>query len=121
MTSAGRADRVPAGGHGRSGIVFGQTTVTTAGECVQLTTEKWDHSNNGCDVIIVNEDSATFYIGTGTVGTDLSNTGLQLKANNQYGVRIPCLDPSTLRVDSAGSSKSVCYCIVPRERTNDWA
>jgi len=112
---------VPTGGHGRAGIVFGQATVATAGECVLLTTENWDHSNNGCDVIITNEDAATFYVGLGTVGASLAATGLQLKSNNQYGVRIPCLDPSLLRLDCLSDDKTATYCIVPREGTNDWA
>ena len=105
------ASRVPTGGFSDANIVFGQATVSTATECVQLTTETWEHTENDAMVVITIKDAATFYIGTGTVGTSLASTGLKVYANNTIGTALRCKNPSLLRVDSAGSSKTVTYCI----------
>ena len=86
---------------------MGHTTVVTATECVQVTTETY--APNGVAFAVV--DSSTFYIAShATVGTDLSAVGYVVKANN--GGWVQCEDPSTLFVDAAGSSKTISWCIM---------
>ena len=88
-------------------IKTGQTTVVTATECVQVTTETFAPNGIAFEV----KDSATFYIGAhATAGTSLATTGFVTKANN--GVFIQIEDPSTLFVDSAGSNKTISWCIM---------
>jgi hypothetical protein len=101
--------KVPAGSSLLSpgDVKMGHTTVATATECVQVTTETYAPNGIAFEV----KDSATYYISAHeTAGTDLSGKGLVCKANN--GVFIQCDDPSVLFVDSGGSSKTISWCIM---------
>ena len=107
--AGGQAPWPPTGSSllGPGSIKTGQTTVVTATECVQVTTET--HCPNGIAFEV--KDSATFYISSNaTAGTSLATTGFVTKANN--GIFIQCDDPSTLFVDSAGSNKTISWCIM---------
>lgn len=88
-------------------VITGQTTVSTATECVQITTETFSARGIRLEVV----DSATFYVASGSnAGDNLSSRGIVVKANN--GIFIETSNPSTLFVDSAGSSKTISWCVM---------